>query len=141
MGIPLLNGSSARYYNVITYALIADAVDYLEWKTGERQEGVCFAFQTFLSKVNAAVATFVFGQILAKTDFKAVDKSLVDVAGRQIFFQQSESTQKMLVALVTIVPAIGFLLTIIPMFFNDYTGKVKEEAQKELEAKREAKMQ
>ena len=47
----------------------------------------------------------------------------------------------MLVALVTIVPAIGFLLTIIPMFFNDYTGKVKEEAQKELEAKREAKMQ
>ena len=93
------------------------------------------------SKVNAAVATFVFGQILAKTDFKAVDKSLVDVAGRQIFFQQSESTQKILIALVTIVPAIGFLLTIIPMFFNDYTGKVKEEAQKELEAKREAKMQ
>lgn len=135
MGLPL------GIYNVITYALIADAVDYLEWKTGERQEGVCFAFQTFLSKVNAAVATFVFGQILAKTDFKAVDKSLVDVAGRQIFFQQSESTQKMLIALVTIVPAIGFLLTIIPMFFNDYTGKVKEEAQKELEAKREAKMQ
>ncbi len=135
MGLPL------GIYNVITYALIADAVDYLEWKTGERQEGVCFAFQTFLSKVNAAVATFVFGQILDRTDFKPVDKSLVDIAGRQIFFQQSESTQKMLVALVTIVPAVGFLLTIIPMFFNDYTGKVKEQAQKELEAKREAKMQ
>ena len=129
MGLPL------GIYNVITYALIADSVDYLEWKTGERQEGVCFAFQTFLSKVNAAVATFVFGQILDGTDFKAVDKSLVDNAGRQIFFQQSVDTQKMLLALVTIVPAVGFLLTIIPMFFNNYTGKVKEQAQKELEEK------
>ncbi len=133
MGLPL------GIYNVITYALIADSVDYLEWKTGERHEGVCFSFQTFLSKVNAAIATFVFGQILDVTDFKAVDKSLVDIEGRQIFFQQSPETQKMLLALVTIVPAVGFLLTIIPMFFNDYTGKTKEKAQAELEAARTAK--
>jgi Na+/melibiose symporter-like transporter len=135
MGLPL------GIYNVITYALIADSIDYLEWKTGERQEGVCFAFQTFLSKVNAAIATFVFGQLLAQTDFKAVDKSLVDNAGRQIFFEQSGSTQKMLLALVTIVPAVGFILTIIPMFFNKYTGKVKAQAQAELEAKREKLME
>lgn len=134
MGLPL------GIYNVITYALIADAVDYLEWKTGERHEGVCFSFQTFLSKVNAAVATFVFGQLLDQTDFKAVDKSLVDIEGRQIFFEQSADTQKMLLALVTIVPAVGFLLTIIPMFFNDFTGKTKEAAQKELEERREAVM-
>lgn len=130
MGFPL------GIYNVITYALIADSVDYLEWKTGERHEGVCFSFQTFLSKVNAAVATFVFSHILQESDFKAVDKSLVDIEGRQIFFQQSVETQKMLLALVTIVPAVGFLLTIIPMFFNEYTGKVKEKAQKELEEAR-----
>ena len=135
MGLPL------GIYNVITYALIADSIDYLEWKTGERQEGVCFAFQTFLSKVNAAIATFVFGQLLAQTYFKAVDKSLVDNAGRQIFFEQSGSTQKMLLALVTIVPAVGFILTIIPMFFNKYTGKVKAQAQAELEAKREKLME
>lgn len=130
MGLPL------GIYNVITYALIADSVDYIEWKTGERHEGVCFSFQTFLSKVNAAVATFIFGQILGQSDFKAVDKSLVDIEGRQIFFEQSIETQKILLALVTIVPAVGFLLTIIPMFFNDYTGKVKEQAQKELEEAR-----
>ena len=133
MGLPL------GIYNVITYALIADSVDYLEWKTGERHEGVCFSFQTFLSKVNAAIATFVFGQLLDRTDFKAVDKSLVDIEGRQIFFQQSPETQKVLLALVTIVPAVGFLLTIIPMLFNDYTGKTKEKAQKELEETRISK--
>ncbi|MGN0549709.1 MAG: MFS transporter [Acutalibacteraceae bacterium] len=130
MGLPL------GIYNVITYALIADSVDYLEWKTGKRHEGVCFSFQTFLSKVNAAIATFVFGQILGKSDFKAVDKSLVDVAGRQIFFEQSAETQRVLLALVTIVPAIGFVLTVIPMFFNDYTGNKKLKAQKELQNSR-----
>ncbi len=133
MGLPL------GIYNVITYALIADSVDYLEWKTGERHEGVCFSFQTFLSKVNAAIATFVFGQVLDSSDFMAVNKSLTDIEGRQIFYQQSIDTQKMLLALVTIVPAIGFLLTIIPMFFNDYTGKTKEKAQAELEEARIAK--
>lgn len=135
MGIPL------GIYNVITYALIADAVDYLEWKTGERQEGVCFSFQTFLSKANAAVATFVFGQILGKSDFRAVDNSLVDIKGKQIFFEQSDETQLMLLALVTIIPAIGFFLTIIPMFFNKFTGKVKADAQAELEAKRAAQIE
>ena len=133
MGLPL------GIYNVITYALIADSVDYLEWKTGERHEGVCFSFQTFLSKVNAAIATFVFGQVLDRSDFMAVNKSLTDIAGRQIFYQQSLDTQKMLLALVTIVPAVGFLLTIIPMFFNDYTGKTKDKAQAELEQARMAK--
>lgn len=135
MGLPL------GIYNVITYALIADAVDYLEWKTGERHEGVCFSFQTFLSKVNAAIATFVFGQLLGTTDFQAVDTSLTDVEGRQIFFQQSEETQLVLLALVTIVPAIGFLLTIIPMLFNDYTGKTKADAQKLIEANRMKEME
>lgn len=131
MGLPL------GIYNVITYTLIADSIDYLEWKTGERHEGVCFSFQTFLSKVNAGIATAVFGQILSRSDFRAVDKSLTDVAGRQIFFEQSIDTQKILLALVTIVPAIGFVLTIIPMLFNDYTGKKKEEAIEELRKRHE----
>lgn len=42
-------------------------------------------FQTFLSKVNTAVATIVFGQ----NDFKTVDKSLVDIEGRQNMNQQN----------------------------------------------------
>lgn len=42
-------------------------------------------FQTFLSKVNTAVATIVFGQ----NDFKTVDKSLVDIESRQNMNQQN----------------------------------------------------
>ena len=103
MGFPL------GIYNVITYAFIADSVDYMQWKTGKRSEGVCFAFQTFLSKVTAGIA------------------------GKQILAQQTPFTQKWLLIMVTLLPALGFLLTMIPMFFNDYTGKKKEKIQNELE--------
>ena len=39
--------------------------------------------------------------------------------------------------MVTIIPAISLALAAIPMFFNDYTGKKKENIQKELTERRE----
>ena len=39
--------------------------------------------------------------------------------------------------IVTVLPAIGFALTMIPMFFNDYTGKRKEKIQQELNERHE----
>lgn len=38
--------------------------------------------------------------------------------------------------MITVLPAIGFALTMIPMFFNDYTGEKKARIQKELEERR-----
>ena len=58
MGLPL------GIYNVITYALIADAVDYLEWKTGERHEGVCFSFQTFYQRLTPVLQPLFSGSFL-----------------------------------------------------------------------------
>lgn len=48
-------------------------------------QSLTFTFQTFLFKVNTAVATIVFGQ----NDFKTVDKSLVDIESRQNMNQQN----------------------------------------------------
>ena len=52
--------------------------------------------------------------------------------GKQILATQSPDTLKWLLFMVTVLPAIGFALTMIPMFFNDYTGKRKEKIQQEL---------
>ena len=51
---------------------------------------------------------------------------------KQILATQSPDTLKRLLFMVTVLPAIGFALTMIPMFFNDYTGKRKEKIQQEL---------
>ncbi len=131
MGFPL------GIYNVITYALIADSVDYIQWKTGKRSEGVCFSFQTFLSKITAGLAGVATGWVLKAGNYiEPIDGNL-DAQGRQILEWQGPETQKWLLIMVTILPAIGFALTIIPMLFNDYTGKKKEKIQQELAERRE----
>ena len=131
MGFPL------GIYNVITYALIADSVDYIEWKTGKRSEGVCFAFQTFLSKVTAGIAGVATGIVLDRGGYIEPDPTQLDAMGKQILATQSPDTLKWLLFMVTVLPAIGFALTMIPMFFNDYTGKRKEKIQQELNERHE----
>ncbi|MBR6634904.1 MAG: MFS transporter, partial [Clostridia bacterium] len=122
MGIPL------GIYNVITYALIADSADYARWKSGVHIEGVCFAFQTFLSKVSAGIATFATSVVLKVSNFVQPINDVIQ--------PQSETTKDGLFFMITLLPVIGFALAIIPMIFNDYTGKKKEEVQAELAGKR-----
>jgi glycoside/pentoside/hexuronide:cation symporter, GPH family len=42
--------------NSLNWALVSDAVEYGEWKTGNRSEGVVYSFFTFFRKVSSAVA-------------------------------------------------------------------------------------
>lgn len=118
MGMPL------GVYNVITYALIADSADYARWKSGVHIEGVCFAFQTFLSKVSAGIATFATSVVLKVSQFVQPINDVVQ--------PQSQMTKDGLFFMITLLPVIGFALAIIPMIFNDYTGKRKENIQAEL---------
>lgn len=122
MGIPL------GVYNVITYAFIADSVDYIEWKTGKRCEGMCFAFQTFISQVSGGIASFATSVVLTVTEFRQPINDIIQ--------QQSEFTKNGLFFMITLLPAIGFALTIIPMLFNDYTGEKKKSIQLELAERR-----
>ena len=50
--------------NTIIWALIADIVEYGEWMTGERTEGVIYSSYSFVRKVSQALAGFLPGMIL-----------------------------------------------------------------------------
>ena len=58
IGLVLL-GIPQGFANIITYAMIADSVDYLEWKEGQRAEGICFAMQTFINKIGMAIGAAI----------------------------------------------------------------------------------
>lgn len=129
----VLYGLPLGVFNVITYALVADAVDYNEWKTGKRTEGVCFAAQTLISKANAGISTFVVGVTLKLINFQSPIEE--EIGGKLVttyFYDQGAAVNNGLFAMLTIIPCIGFLLAAIPMFFNTYTGKKKEKIQAEL---------
>lgn len=56
---------------VLTSVMLADAVDYGEWKLGVRSESIVFSMQTFMVKFAMAVAGLVTGVGLAAFGFVA----------------------------------------------------------------------
>lgn len=134
VGLPL------GIFNVITYAMVGDSVDYLEWKTGRRSEGACFASQTFISKLTAGISTLITGFVLDYYKYvepiKAKNEFGVTIELAQA---QSDETLRGMFIMISIIPAISLALCAVPMFFNDYTGKKKDKIIKELNERREAK--
>jgi GPH family glycoside/pentoside/hexuronide:cation symporter len=52
-------------YSTVSWAMMGDAIDYNEWKTGEREEGVVYAMHSFFRKLaqglGPALAIFIMG--------------------------------------------------------------------------------
>jgi len=87
--------------------------------------------------VTAGIAGVATGIVLDRGGYIEPDPTQLDAMGKQILATQSPDTLKRLLFMVTVLPAIGFALTMIPMFFNDYTGKRKEKIQQELNERHE----
>ena len=64
--IIILAGIPSGFSNIMTYSMIADSIDYLEDKTGERAEAFCFSLQTFISKIGMAMTAFVTLMVLGE---------------------------------------------------------------------------
>ncbi len=125
-------------FNVITYAMVADSVDYLEWKTGRRSEGVCFASQTFISKLTAGISTLITSFVLKAVNFREPQEVLDTATGmmKDVPFEQTETVLNGMFFMVTIIPMISLFLCAVPMIFNDYTGKKKDKIVEELAQRR-----
>ena len=61
----------AAFTNMLNWAMVSEAVEYGEWKTGTRSEGVVYSFFLFFRKFSQAVAGFVPGIVLAWVGYKA----------------------------------------------------------------------
>ena len=86
-------------------------------------------FNSFVTKFNNAVG--FIGLSAALTLFHFIEPSAAGVAA-----VQSASTVTGLFSLVTVIPGIGFLLSLIPICFYDFSGVKKEKILSELVVKR-----
>lgn len=118
IGLVLL-GIPQGFGNIITYAMIADSVDYLEWKQGTRAEGICFAMQTFINKIGMAIGAAVSCFGLGWAGINAIDANTFTMANK--------SGLDTLFLVSTLIPAISMLLCAIPLYF--YTFNEKQQAQ------------
>lgn len=117
-------------------SLFCDSVDYMEWKTGKRTEGVTFAMQTFFTKISSGVTQSLATTALSILGYVAVE----DVPGAVYLGTQTESFEKWIWPITMLTPAIAAVLYIIPLLFIKYTPEQKAQVEKEL-AERRAKVE
>ncbi len=119
--------------NNVSFAMVCDCLDFMEWKTGFRNTGLGSACQSFVNKIGNAFATVMIIVMYMLVD---INVSQLNVGKGEAVVQainSMSSTQNFaMFSLVTIVPGISLLLCAIPLFFYDLTGNKKETVFKEL---------
>ncbi len=108
------NGAST----VLQSVMVADAVDYEEYRNGTRPDGLFFSGVTFISKLGAGISVIISGIFYALSGFSGVNVAEVNafIAGGGIPRLESRYSSYMMVLffLVSIPPAIGSILAVIP---------------------------
>ena len=126
IGLVLL-GIPQGVNNIITYAMIGDTVDYLEWKTGERGEGICFAMQTLINKIGMAVGAFI-GVISFSAAGINSETGYISAEGANTLWN-----------MLVLSGVISMFACAVPMFFYKITEKRQAEMVSEIEARKVTK--
>jgi GPH family glycoside/pentoside/hexuronide:cation symporter len=76
--------------NAVTWAFVSDAIDYGEWKTGERREGITYSFFNFSRKIAQSVSGFASGMGLSLVGYvpnvKQTAQSLSGIKGLLLLY-------------------------------------------------------
>jgi Na+/melibiose symporter-like transporter len=126
-----LNSLSNGIIGIIPPILIADSIDWMEYKTGQRNEGVSFSIRTFIAKATSAFQTKVSTIALVAIHYIQPPKG-VD------YVSQSASTIKGLWAWYTVLPVVLSLLSIVPLLFYDLKGEKLDKVHDGLAARRKS---
>ena len=130
--VGIINSIPNSVNGVAMRSMIADSVDYVEWKTGKRTEGMTMAARNFQSKINGAIGNVVQGFTLAAIDY---DADAID-EGRE----QSEMFQTWRWPTFQLGPVIGLVTSVIPLIalkLPDY-DKIGKDLAERRAARKEA---
>ena len=118
-----------EFKNLIQKEMEAETVDYIERKTGTRVEGIMLSIMSFTGKIENTLSSSIGLAILGFTGYiQHTEGSLV----------QNTETNWALFLLTTVVPAVGYLLMLIPMHFYNITGDGHRKMMKDIMERREA---
>lgn len=112
-------------YSACVGAMIVDALDSYEHKTGVRNDGVAFAFNGLMTKISAAIAGSIGLMVMAAFGYT----------------NGADLTERALTGInvgVNIVPLVAAALAIVPMLIFDLNEEKMTEIRKTLKERREA---
>lgn len=136
----LVAGASNGVTSVLQSYMIADCVDYEEYHNGIRPDGVFFSGQTFIAKMQAGIATVLSGVFYAIWGFSdaAVEKVNDYISAGLIprDIPEFDPYMEVLFLIISIPPAIGCILSVIPTWKYCLDDKEHERILAELNLRR-----
>jgi len=119
-------------FSMVSWALITDVIDYSEIKNGVREDGSIYAMYSFARKLGQAVAAGLSGWLLTAIGYneKALEQGVA----------QTAEVKDGIFTISTLVPALGFVLLALVLWFWYPLHKKQVDANvATLQAKREGK--
>lgn len=111
--------------SITSTSMLMDSIDYAEYKLGFRGEGVVFSMNTFLTKLSATISKGILG----------VSMTLM---GYQDNMEPNDTVMAGFSFIVLAVPAICFVLSMLPLAFYKLTPDNLTAIRNELETRRTA---
>ncbi|MDR3344174.1 MAG: MFS transporter [Oscillospiraceae bacterium] len=118
-------------YGIAMRTMIADSVDYVEWKTGERTEGITMSMRNFTSKITGAISRFMQGITLTFLQYNADNVDLK--------IPQNAHFTKWAWPMRQLGGVFGLCLSLIPLLLLKYPDSLKEKVERELAERRALK--
>ena len=120
----VISGSVTGFLAVPVSTLFADGIDYGEYKTNRRIEGMGSAITSFSQKISSGLAQASVGWILGLTGY---------ISGQAL---QSDSTNMGIVSMYAWVPAVVLLITFFILKFCYQYEKIADEVLNELDRRK-----
>lgn len=134
----LFASAGIGFIMVLQSMMIADCVDYEEHENGNRPDGVFFSGQSFITKLSAGLAVLIQGLVYMIVGYEgdAVTNMNNALEAGASFATDYKPFAWAMFFLVSVPPAIGMILSVIPMLKYELTDKKHAEILNELNAKR-----
>ncbi len=115
-------GFMSRIPSNMGWAMLPECSDYAEWKCGKRGDGLLSSSLTFINKFGMAIGGFIASFFLGLVGFVANE-------------DQSQTVLNMIVFLRFGMPILGYIASLISMYFYEITSEKYEEIRKDLDAR------
>lgn len=109
VGLQMLCWFGLGIFSMVSWALITDVIDYSELKNGIREDGSVYAMYSFARKLGQAVAAGMVGWLLTAIGY--------NTSAAQQGVVQTERVLRGIYNISTLVPAVGFTLLALVLWF------------------------
>ena len=106
VGLNVFSWLGLGIFAMVSWALITDVIDYSEIKNGVREDGSIYALYSFARKIGQAAAAGLTGFFLSAIGYEKLEGGPLPTPVKEGIFTLS-----------TIVPAIGFVLLSLVLWF------------------------